>query len=281
MNNLVEQIKMLEAEFIELINKRFGIVIHMDQIQQFVKIIFLACQKFNCQPQDYLQQLISSSKNSPYINFLVASITVGESYFFRDSAQMNLLEKNLLPRLIKRKQKEGENNLRIWSAGCSTGEEIYTVAMLLCELIADKDAWSLYLLGTDINVEALEKAVAGVYSQWSMRSTPEYYQQRYFVKKNNHYAISDSIKSMVTFNYLNLIGDIYPSILHGTNDQDLILCRNVLIYFDEEHALQIVNKLSTCLIEGGYLIFGASDPIVNCDTLAFHHEEAIYFVANR
>ncbi len=275
-NNLLNDIKKLEPAFMELIHNRYGLVIHVNQAQELAKTITAACNKFHYQPQEYLDQLKTCSSNSSLLADLVAAITVGESYFFRDKNQMHLLEDKLLPQLIN--QKSQDFTLKIWSAGCSSGEEIYTIAMLLAELIPDIDIWDIYLLGTDINTAALQKATAGVYGQWSMRSIPEKYMQRYFLKNNRTYTLSPEIRDLVQFKYLNLCDNSYPSIINGIFEVDLILCRNVLIYFDNELVTKIINKISACMTENAYLLLGASDPIVTTGTnLVFHHDGAIYF----
>lgn len=274
-STLLQEIQKIEPSFIELIYKRFGLIIQVNQVQELTQTIAHVCDQFNFQPLEYLNQLKNCTSNSYLLVDLIAAITVGESYFFRDQHQIKLLEKLILPNLIEQKGKE--RCLKIWSAGCSTGEEIFTIAMLLSELIPI-DLWDLYLLGTDINVAALKKAEEGIYGQWSMRSIPEKYMQRYFIKNNHSYILSPQIRSMVRFKYLNLCDDSYPSIINGIQEVDLILCRNVLIYFDKELVVEIMKKLSTCLHEHAYLLLGASDPIVTAETnLIFHHNEAIYF----
>ncbi|KTD11986.1 methyltransferase involved in chemotaxis (CheR domain) [Legionella gratiana] len=276
-NTIINEIKKLEPKFIELIHKRFGLVIHVHQATELTKAIIAACIKFNYLPQEYLAHLKSCSWNSSLLADLLAAITVGESYFFRDKNQMLLLEKILLPQLIK--QKSDDFTLKIWSAGCSAGEEIYTIAMLLTDLLPNINMWDLYLIGTDINTAALQKANSGTYSQWSMRSISEKYIKRYFKKDNRYYILSPEISNLVQFKYLNLCDNSYPSVINGIFDVDLILCRNVLIYFDNELVTRIMKKLSACMAEHSYLLLGASDPIVTSGTnLVFHHNnDAIYF----
>ncbi|USQ14934.1 protein-glutamate O-methyltransferase CheR [Legionella lytica] len=279
MTNLLDSIKILEPAFIKLIHERFGLVTHINQARELTNIIAETCTKFNFQPNEYLDKLKHCSSSSALLADLVAAITVGESYFFRDKTQMQLLEKELLPRLIQ--QKKETRALKIWSAGCSSGEEIYTIAMLLLKLIPDIERWDLQLLGTDINLAALEKAMAGIYGQWSMRSIPDVYLQNYFTKEKRTYVLSPKVRDMVRLKYLNLSDNSYPSIINGTYQVDLILCRNVLIYFENDLVVKIMKKLSQCLAESAYLLLGASDPIIIADTnLVFHHDGAIYFTLN-
>ncbi len=279
MTKLLDNIKTLEPAFIKLIHERFGLVTHINQARELTRIIAEACTLSNYQPEEYLDKLRHCSSSSALLADLVAAITVGESYFFRDKTQMHLLEKELLPNLIKRKK--DTRTLKIWSAGCSSGEELYTIVMLLLKLIPDIEHWDLQLLGTDINVAALEKAKTGIYRQWSMRSIPEKYLQNYFTKVKHTYVLSSEVRDRVRFKYLNLCDNSYPSIINGTYQVDLILCRNVLIYFENDLVVKIIKKLSQCLAEGAYLLLGASDPIIIADTnLVFHHDGAIYFTLN-
>jgi chemotaxis protein methyltransferase CheR len=254
-------INSLKDDYLTLIGKRLGIVVHGHQIDNLTKTIYRACQHFGCTPVDYLTNLKLKDENAPEVEYLIARITIGETYFFRDRRQMEILKSNILPELIKAKKKTNNLVLRVWSAGCSSGEEIYTIAMILDELLNDEGGWVINLLATDINTQQLRKAVAGVYNEWSLRSIPAFYKQKYFHKVDNKYALAKEIKDRVNFVYLNLNDNLYPSILNNTNSQDLILCRNVLIYFEEKHIASIMKKLSTSLTEDGYIMLGASDPV--------------------
>ncbi len=267
-----------ENRFINFIRNRLGIIIHPHQLKDLQKTILAACHKFNYQPEEYFQLLTSCSTNSPLLEHLVLGITIGETYFFRDKTQMDLLEKQILPQIILEKRKQNNLNLRIWSAGCASGEELFTIAIFLHELLPDLSAWTIQLLGTDINTQVLHRAVVGRYKEWSMRSISPYYKNKYFTKVNNEYLISSSLSSLVNFFYLNLNDDNFPSISNGTNAQDLILCRNVLIYFDSERINLLMKKFSACLIKEGYLLLGASDPINIKDShlSAIPHSTALF-----
>lgn len=255
------QIKECEPEFIQLIRQRLGIVVKNIQLNDLQKIVLHACQQFDCSPQDYLEALSVCNDDSPYLEYLVTGITIGETYFFRDSHQMKVLRDLVLPALINAKRVQNNLTLRIWSAGCASGEEIYTIAMLLQELLPDHDKWTLQLLGTDINTTSLRKAREGIYNEWSMRSISDYYKKRFFTCEDKKYQIHPEIRDMVNFSYLNLNDDTYPSMFNYTYAQDLILCRNVLIYFDAGYIEALMKKLDACLIEDSFLLLGASDPI--------------------
>jgi len=131
-------------------------------------------------------------------------------------------------------------------------------------------------------MDALKKAKAGVYSKWSMRSISEHYKQHYFTEKNNQFHLAANIIDMVDFQYLNLNDNTYPSVINGTNSQDLIICRNVLIYFSKETTIQLMKKMGRSLVDNGILLLGASDPInIKGTDFIFHHQEGMVFSRQR
>jgi len=277
-NNSIHRMDILD-KFTHFIRERLGIIIHSHQINDLNKLITEACNKFKCNAYDYLIMLKEAENRSPIIEHLILGITIGETYFFRDSTQMQLLKNTVLPDLIAKKRKENNQILRIWSAGSSSGEEIFTIAMLLCDILPDIDAWTLNLLGTDINTMALKKALAGIYNEWSMRAIPERYKQRYFTIKNQKYILSPSLRDMVTFLYLNLNENMFPSLLNDTNAQDFIICRNVLIYFDQDRGIDLMKKFRAALVPSGVLMLGASDPIYTADTdFIFKYKQGTLFI---
>jgi chemotaxis protein methyltransferase CheR len=250
-----------EKELLDVINRRLGIVVNDNQINDIRKIVDNYCEKFNYSPADYLVALGSAHIDSTIFKELVASITIGETYFFRDKKQMDLLKNTILPDIIHTKRTKKNLSLRIWSAGCASGEELYTIIIMLNELLPDIANWKLSLLGTDINTAVLQKALRGVYSEWSMRSISDNHKGKWFEKHKTSYYLNKSVIKKARFTYLNLTEDKYPAMINGTNAQDLIICRNVLIYFDEKHVAEIMKKLGHCLVDGGFLLLGASDPI--------------------
>jgi chemotaxis protein methyltransferase CheR len=150
----------------------------------------------------------------------------------------------------------GGRHLRIWSAGCATGEEPYTIAMLLEEAIADLDAWDLMLLATDVNSGFLQAAKAGVYREWSFRGVPRKVKERYFqLIEDGDYILDSRVRERVTFSSLNLVESDYP----GDGTLDVILCRNVLMYLDEACAELVVGGFAKALRDDGWLIVGAAE----------------------
>lgn len=190
---------------------------------------------------------------------VISALTVGETYFFRNANHWEALRTQILPDLMAQRERSSRR-IRIWSAGCATGEEPYSVAMLLRETIPNLASWNISILATDINREALRKAQEGLYGSWSFRGVDRRIQDTYFKLDGKFYAIDERIKRMVTFNYLNLVGDKYPSLTNNTNAMDIILCRNVTIYFTPQVTLEVVGRFYETLTDGGWLIPGPSEP---------------------
>jgi len=203
------------------------------------------------------QWLVSSPVSRDQIEILAGHLIVPETYFFREPRTMEVLEQHVLPVLI-RARRGGSPRLRIWSAGCSSGEEPYSIAILLQRLLPDIKNWDITLLATDISHRSLKKAMAGVYTRWSFRGSDHDFQDRYFRKnKDGNYALKPEIKEMVTFSQLNLAADPYPSLWNHTAAMDLIICRNVLMYLTPEVARRVVGNLYRCLVDGGWLLVSA------------------------
>ncbi|MDO8787421.1 MAG: CheR family methyltransferase [Sulfuritalea sp.] len=202
----------------------------------------------------YIRWLLTAPLTRTQIEGLASHLTVGETYFFREKRSLDILEQQILPELL-RTRAQTEKHLRIWSAGCCTGEEPYSIAMLLDRLIPDLEKWNVTILATDINPQFLRKAAHGVYGAWSFRDTPGWLRERYFTRRQDgRFEIQPRIQRMVTFSYLNLAEDAYPSLVNSTNAMDVILCRNVLMYFAQERARKVVDKLHRSLVDGGWLI---------------------------
>lgn len=201
-----------------------------------------------------IHRLLASSPERTRIEILASHLTVGETYFFREPQSFEILETRILPELIAARQNTGRR-LRIWSAGCATGEEPYSIAILLDRLIPDRHAWNITIHATDINSRFLQKGAEGVYTDWSFRGTPAWVRETYFRSdKGGHLKILERIRRMVAFSYLNLAEDVYPALANNTNAMDLIFCRNVLMYFGQPWAERVIEKLHRTLVDGGWLV---------------------------
>ncbi len=210
------------------------------------------------EPYDYLRLLADDARGEgEEWGRLVLRITNGESYFFRDHGQIALLRETILPEIIARRRHE--RKLRIWSAGCSTGEEPYSLAILLAELLPDLYDWRITLLGTDINPDFLERARRGSFGQWSFRMVEPGIRARYFRERNGQWELNPEIRSLVTFDRLNILSDPMPMGWTGGLGFDLIVCRNVFIYFDRDAIEEVLAKFAGALDEQGVLMTGHSE----------------------
>ncbi len=205
-------------------------------------------------PEEYLSWLAALPDESPEWRQLAARLTVGETYFFRDEACFEALEHEILPALIAARRSQGNRRLRLWSAACATGEEAYSLAIVLDRVLSDRSDWAVTILATDINTESLATAQRGVYREWSFRDTAPEMRDRYFVHRGSQtYELHPRIRTMVTFAPLNLAVDVYPSAITNTSAVDVIFCRNVLMYFTPETQKATVARLAHALVPDGWL----------------------------
>jgi len=267
-----------EAALSEIMLDHAGIVVHDNQLGMLAESVRSACEHFgHAGPGDYIKALREGPGRDEAIEYLMAGMTIGESYFFRDENQIRFIREVCLPDIIGRKRRAGDRMLRIWTAGCSRGQETYTLAMLLVDLLPDLDQWTLHLLGTDINTTVLAEALRGHYSMWSLRATPEDVQGRFFTHRGNEYIVKPVLRGLARFNYLNLVHDSFPSIQTDTHAIDLLLCRNVFIYFSQRHIRAVMEKLGASLADGGYLFISGADSVVEVDGLDYHYDHLIHY----
>ena len=208
--------------------------------------------------QDYYL-LLKSPRGSEELKFLMDEITTNETYFFRNVPQLAALENKLLPELVDVKNKMGFRKLRIWSAASSSGEEAYTMAMILLEkrptLLKD---WIIEIVGTDINETVIAQAKEGVYNAYSVRNIPDVYKRKYIREDNGKFILSPEVKKFVTFNKLNLYED---SKMIFMKSFDFIFCANVLIYFDTASKSKVVQHFYNNLQPYGYFFVGQSESL--------------------
>ena len=214
-----------------------------------------AAPAFGCESAEACARLFTTAPISrKQIELLATYLTVGETYFFREPRSFEVLEQEILPGLIH-ERRASERRLRFWSAACCTGEEPYSIAMVLPRLLPDLLAWQVGIVATDISARFLRKATEGVYGQWSFRSVPAAIRAQYFRQTpNGLYAISPTLKKMVSFAQLNLVEDVYPSVINHLEGMDVIFCRNVLIYFTAQRIRRILTQLYLTLNNGGWLV---------------------------
>lgn len=203
--------------------------------------------------------LLSAPVNKAQLQVLATHLTIGETYFFRDKKSFDVLASSVFPALIHARRSR-ERRLRLWSAACCSGEEAYSLAILLHQVLPDLADWHVTILATDINPMFLRKAVAGSYGEWSFRDTPAGFKERYFTRtEDRRYTIRPEIQKLVTFEHVNLVKDVYPSLATDTNAMDIIFCRNVLMYFTPAQTRKVIGNLHHALIDGGWLAVSPSE----------------------
>lgn len=211
--------------------------------------------------QDYYNFLRFDTYRDKELTSLYELITTNETYFYRDIPQLETFMKTIVPALIE--ANKASKQLRIWSAACSTGDEPYTLAMMLLEHLPLL-GWNIEILATDISDAVLAKAQRAVYGSHTLRHVPDAMKQKYFVEQKGHFALKSSAKGCVKFMSLNLYDRARLKLIRGI---DVIFCRNCLIYFDEKAKLQIVTDLQAALKPHGYLVIGFSESLTNMGNL--------------
>ena len=211
--------------------------------------------------EEYIQMIKSDKeKFEQFVNFL----TINVSEFYRNPDQWKLMDQQVIPKLIKEQRKP----IKIWSAACSTGDEPYSLAMAFSKHVPLSD---IKILATDIDKQVIEHAKVGLYSEKSIAGVPADLQKKYFTQIGNSYQLSDDIKRCVTFKEHNLLKDVYPK------DYDLILCRNVVIYFTDEAKDMIYKNFYGSLKSKGVLFIGSTEQISNYKDLGYNRMSSFYF----
>lgn len=212
---------------------------------------------------DYYHFLKYNRSKEQELMDIMDVLTTNETYFFRESFQLKAFTDEIIPELIKIKKASGNRSLRIWSAGCSTGEEPYTIAMLL-STIPELTGWKIEIIGTDISQKVLQQARRAVYGKSSFRVTEEEDLRRFFQQQDDGYKVKDSIRELVTISHLNLFDSSRMTMLGKV---DLIFCRNVIIYFDQNAKKRVIESFHSAMYDGGFLLLGHSESLMNITTL--------------
>ena len=239
-----------------LLGSRTGLVFIPDRRPGAELGIRRAMGRAGVDDPDRYRVMVAGSE--PLLDDLLVELTVGETYFYREPKQFEFLRREVLPGFLA----SGEP-VRAWSAGCASGEEAYTLAMLFTDAGLGERA---RVLATDISRAALARAGRAVYGAWSLRGDGAATALPHLKREDEQrYSVVESVRRLVRFEHLNLALDVYPSFATGTVRTDLILCRNVLIYFDRETVRAVVNRLAASLSEGGWLVTASSDPALGAE----------------
>jgi chemotaxis methyl-accepting protein methylase len=243
---------------LEVIETNTGLRLNPQQSQALNLLLEKSAAAQQMTP-DALVKALQLGQQMELLAELQSKFTVSETHFYRVAPQIEALRMVVLPELIARGNQQRQ--LRFWSAGCSSGEEVYTLLMLI-EEIGGVEGWDVRVLGTDINLPVLDLARTGIYGHWSFRDTPLAAIERFFRASGGKYRVRKDLRSRAVFEIHNLL-EPYPT----EQSFDLILCRNVTIYFSAQTAQSVYEKLAAQLLPGGWLILGPSDPPMQPVTL--------------
>ena len=262
----------------ELIAARTGLHFPPERRADLRRALAEAAPEFGCPDGEACADwLLSANLSTGELRKLARHLTIGETYFFRERPSFNAMATQVLPALIRDRARD--RRLRLWSAACSTGEEAYSLAMLVQQTLPDWRDWNVSILATDINPHSLRKAEAGEYGDWSFRDCDPELRERFFSttlqgpRGKRRHRVNDDLREMVTFAELNLATDSFPTLASDTNAMDLILCRNLLIYFTPAHARQLIGNLRQALVDDGWLIVSPSE----CSQALFTGFEPVNF----
>jgi len=215
---------------------------------------------------EYFHMIKYSAQRAQELPALLDALMICETSFFRNLPQFELLKDEVLPDIIRRKERTGARTLRLWSAGCSTGQEPYSAVITLLEALPNPLSWSIRVFASDLSFTALERAQCGIYTPEQLKGVESPYVQKYFRPENGHFLLRDQVRKYVIFDYHNLKHD------NGLRGMDIIFCRNVMIYFDAEEQRRLVNRFANSLIPGGYLFMGHAESMQGlCGRFAMVH----------
>jgi len=239
--------------FSDLIYEKSGINIKNGKEELLQARIAKILRKEKIKDYKELYEKVKDDRTGRYMTILLNAVSTNKTSFFREDKHFEFLSKELLKELeIKKK----DLSIRCWSAACSSGEEPYSLATTILDTLKNPNCWNIKILGTDISYDVLEKAVTGTYPYSCVSSVPKFMLQKYFRKENGGYTASNQVKNIITFKWLNLIE---PFLFR--NPFDFIFCRNVMIYFDTKTKQQLLDKMYSCLVEGGYFFIGLSESL--------------------
>jgi chemotaxis protein methyltransferase CheR len=262
----------------EIIKEQTGIVIERSRKIDLEIVLRSRLSFHKMTPEKYVEFL---KKNHDEIVVVASYFTIQETSFYRNKSHFDRLKLAILPEIIAKNQKEGKKKLNILSAGCATGEEPYTISMILLDLIPDIDNWSISITATDINEKAIAAAKEAVFTEYKLRNTEKWYIDRYFIKtlegRTKLFKLKDEVKRFVNFRHCNLIRE--PFELSDLSDVDIVFCENVIIYFCMDSIQRLINNFYNILRMDGYLFLGYSETlnfIQHKFSLSWWHDSYIY-----
>lgn len=268
--------RLTDAEFNsirELVYERFGINLTeakrslvVGRLQKTIRSLGMESFK------QYYDHLVADTTGEA-LTTLINRISTNHTFFYRENSHFDFFRNTVLPEMTERLRSAGARDLRIWCAGCSSGEEAYTLMIEMKEFFgAEYRLWDAGLLATDISTQVLQKAVLGEYTEENVKNVP-HYARRYFIRVGaDRYRVSDELKREITFRRFNLMTEIFPF----RRPFHVIFCRNVMIYFDQETRGRLLRKFHDCLFPGGYFFIGHSESLGREQQLFRYVQPAVY-----
>jgi len=239
-----------------LLKQRSGLVLTKDKAYLLESRLMPVARKWSMKTLDELAQAVRTRRDENLIRDITEAMTTNESSFFRDQKPFDLFRGTVLPKLLE--ARASRNQLRIWSAACSSGQEAYSLAMLLSDESARLGKWKIEIVGTDLSTEMVERARAGLYTQFEVqRGLPIQMLVKHFKQNGDKWQLSPQIRQMASFREYNLLGDLKP-----LGQFDVVFCRNVLIYFDQPTKTKVLEQIARLMPEDGFLFLGGAETVL-------------------
>jgi len=245
-------------KFIKLIYKKTGLYYESNKKYFVQKRIEKRAELLEMETLNEYYMMLKFTDDSSEFYRLINDLTVNETYFFRDFPQLRNFAEDVLPIFEKEKEKESRKKIKIWCAACSTGEEPYTLFIILQEMLESPEKWEIQILASDINTEVLQSAKNGVYESRAVKDVPPEYLEKYFTKRNDKYLVNLNVRRSVSFKRMNLMDENEMSNITGC---DFIFCRNCLIYFNDESRKNVLSSFYESLNPGGFVFLGHSESV--------------------
>ena len=246
-----------DFEFIcQILRERSGLVLTNDKAYLLESRLLPVARKWKLATFDDLVRVIRTKMDEAVVRDVVEAMTTNESFFFRDTKPFDQFKALVLPALLK--SRAASRTIRIWSAACSSGQEPYSLAMILSESAAQLNGWRIEIVGTDLSTEILNRAKEGMYSQFEVqRGLPITMLVKNFAQIGDRWQINAKIRGMVQYKEFNLLQDPMP-----LGRFDVVFCRNVLIYFDQPTKTRVLNSVSKLMPEDGFLFLGGAETVL-------------------
>lgn len=242
--------------FSGLVKQRSGLVLTRDKAYLLESRLMPVARKWNLKSLDDMAQAIRTRRDEPLLRDITEAMTTNESSFFRDQKPFDQFRQIVLPQLLQ--SRAAKRHIRIWSAASSSGQEAYTLAMILCEEAAKLQGWKIEIVGTDLSSEMVERAKSGIYTQFEVqRGLPITLLVKYFTQQADKWQINQKLRDMVSFREMNLLQDFGPI---GTFD--VVFCRNVLIYFDQPTKGKVLDAIKGVMLPDGVLYLGGAETVL-------------------